>query len=320
MLHPRAFKVTVVWTLALLFLGSVVHATESSLACPDWPTCFGTMVPEMTGGVFWEHLHRLVAGGLVLMFALATWLARRETSDRPWIFRACLAGICLLLVQSVFGGLTVLYQLPDLVSTTHLTLAFSFLALATVLAAMSAGSQQKQVGDATGSAPPPIEGFGPGVGDRLRTYAAASGALVLGQSVLGALVRHTDGGMSCPDVPLCLGQVVPPLVNIQITSHFLHRLFAIVATVAVLALVAWATRVELPGRVRQWVFGAAALVVVQVALGVWSVLSILDVPPVSLHTLVAALLVVVLTAAASFGARAGSTVASDPRERAGTRV
>lgn len=27
------------WTLALLLLGSVVHATESSLACPDWPTC-----------------------------------------------------------------------------------------------------------------------------------------------------------------------------------------------------------------------------------------------------------------------------------------
>mgnify|MGYP003720487433 CR=1 FL=1 len=41
----------------MLFLGSVVHATGSSLACPDWPTCFGTMFPEMTGGVFWEHLH-----------------------------------------------------------------------------------------------------------------------------------------------------------------------------------------------------------------------------------------------------------------------
>jgi heme A synthase len=106
MLHPRAFKVTVVWTLALLFLGSIVHATESSLACPDWPTCFGSMVPEMTGGVFWEHLHRLVAGGLVLMFALATWLAHRETGDRPWVLRACLAGLGLLVVQSIFGGLT----------------------------------------------------------------------------------------------------------------------------------------------------------------------------------------------------------------------
>jgi heme A synthase len=114
-LHHRAFPVTVVWTLILLFLGSVVHATESSLACPDWPTCFGSMVPEMSGGVFWEHLHRLVAGGLLLMWGLATWLVRKEASDRPWLFKACVAGLILLVVQSIFGGMTVLMQLPDLV-------------------------------------------------------------------------------------------------------------------------------------------------------------------------------------------------------------
>ena len=99
MLHRRAFTVSVVWTLFLLYLGSVVHATESSLACPDWPTCYGTMLPEMSGGIFWEHLHRLVAGGLLMMFGLATWLARKETKDRPWIFKACLGGMALLLIQ-----------------------------------------------------------------------------------------------------------------------------------------------------------------------------------------------------------------------------
>jgi hypothetical protein len=55
-LQGRAFTVTVIWTLLLLYLGSVVHATESSLACPDWPTCNGTMFPEMSGGIFWEHM------------------------------------------------------------------------------------------------------------------------------------------------------------------------------------------------------------------------------------------------------------------------
>ena len=304
MLHPRAYKVSVVWTLLLLFLGSIVHATESSLACPDWPTCFGSMVPEMTGGVFWEHLHRLVAGGLVLMWVLATWLARRETGDRPWIFRASLAGVGLLLVQSVFGGLTVIYQLPDLVSTTHLTLAFSFLALATVLAAATHGSGSIEVNAPGGSAPPRLAGFAPGTGDRLRLYAALAAGSVFVQSVLGALVRHTDGGLSCPDVPLCLGQVVPPLVNIQIQSHFFHRVMALVATAAVVGLTLWVLRAQVPDRVRRWTLASAVLLVVQVALGIASVLTFLAVPPVSLHTLVTALLLVTLTALATFGGRA----------------
>jgi heme A synthase len=288
-LHPRAFKVTVGWTLVLLYLGSVVHATESSLACPDWPTCFGTLAPEMTGGVFWEHLHRLVAGGLVLMFGLATWLVKKEAPASPWLFKACLAGIALLLIQSVFGGLTVLYQLPDMVSTTHLALAFLFLVLATVLAAAtSATARTIRRGDG------PNARFGSGVSTQLTGLAALAAGLVFVQSVLGALVRHTDGGMACPDIPLCLGQVVPPLINIQITSHFFHRMLAIVAALLVIGIVTWAHRVEVPSIVRKWLVAAAVLVVVQVALGVASVLMTLAVAPVSLHTLVAAGLVSIL--------------------------
>lgn len=294
-LHPRAFRVTVVWTLGLLFLGSVVHATESSLACPDWPTCFGTMVPEMTGGVFWEHLHRLVAGGLVLMFGLATWLARQEAPDRPWIFKACLAGLGLLVIQSVFGGLTVIYRLPDLVSTTHLTLAFAFLTLASVLAA------------ATTDGGKPIGGLSASAGTRLRMLAGLAWLLVFLQSVVGGLVRHTDAGMACPDVPLCLGQVVPPLVNLPITVHFAHRILALVATGAVLWLAGAAFRRDVPGRLRRWIVVAVVLVLLQVALGVASVLTVLAVAPVSLHTLVAAALLGVLAGTATLATRTEST-------------
>jgi len=291
-LHAKLFKATVVWTLGLLFLGSVVHATESSLACPDWPTCFGTMMPEMTGGVFWEHLHRLVAGGLVILFGVATWFARRETRDRPWIFRACLAGLGLLVVQSVFGGLTVIYRLPDMISTSHLAMAFLFLSLATVLAA------------STGRPPSPeTQGFGREAGPKLRSLASIAAVLVFAQSVLGALVRHTDAGMACPDVPLCLGQVVPPLVNLQITAHVLHRALAIIATVAVLGVAWWVRTHEVPGRVRRWAYLAAFLVLVQVGLGVASVLTVLAVAPVALHTLVAAALLSTLVIVATLAAR-----------------
>ena len=281
MLHPRAFKVTVGWTLLLLLLGSVVHATESSLACPDWPTCFGTMVPEMTGGVFWEHLHRLVAGGLVMMFGLATWLSRKEGAEPSWVLPASVAGIGLLVVQSVFGGLTVLYRLPDLVSTTHLGLAFLFLALATALASV------------THRTPPAA--MTSERRERVRTLAALGAALVFAQSLLGALVRHMDAGMACPDLPLCLGRVVPPLVNAPIIVHFAHRVGAIAVAAFVLGLAAWLRHTDVPEPVRRWSAAAAILVTAQVVLGALSVTTVLAVVPVAGHTLVAAGLLATLT-------------------------
>lgn len=302
-LHPRAFTVSVIWTLALLYLGSVVHATESSLACPDWPTCFGTMVPEMSGGVFWEHLHRLVAGGLLLMWGLAIWLARKETADRPWIFKATLAGMLLLLIQSVFGGLTVIYQLPDLVSTTHLTLAFLFLALAAALASASAWARRMG----------PLD---PEQASGLRRWSLWGASLVFAQSVLGALVRHTDAGMACPDAPLCMGQWVPPLESSLVTVHFFHRVLGVVAAGAVLALAAWAVRRRAPAPVRSWTFWAGVLVVLQVTLGFVSVLTGLAVVPVSLHTLIAALLLVILVHLTVTGTVAGSPARSEDRRPA----
>lgn len=294
----RAFAVTVAWTLVLLTLGSVVHATESSLACPDWPTCFGTLMPEMSGGVFWEHLHRLVAGGLILMFALATWYVRRETPERRGRLRLCVAGLVLLLVQAVFGGLTVILLLPDAISTTHLGLAFIFLAVAVVLATRTS----PRIDDRTPDDPSLRRLL------RVRGWTAA-GAVFL-QSLLGAAVRHADAGMACPDIPTCLGEWVPPLTNGMVALHFTHRVAALVAAVAVLWLVVGVLRsATAPAPVRRAGWATLALLVAQITLGVLSVTTVLDVVPVSLHTLGAAALLALVVMLATWGRPAPSPIA-----------
>lgn len=296
----RVFTICVIWTLALLTLGSIVHATGSSLACPDWPLCFGQVMPSMTGGVFWEHLHRLVAGGLIIVWCIATRFVRkrRRSGDPFWLERACWAGLALLLVQAVFGGLAVLYRLPDAISTTHLGLAFLFLGLATVLASRTGWwtGTKSETGASGRSARRPG-------GDVLRATPRAGAAfgvaaLVFAQSLLGALVRHMDAGTACPDLPLCQGRVVPVFADALVTIHFAHRLLAIATLGAVVWLAIKSQRGVGRGLSSRsdagWAWTAAGIALAQATLGALSVHTRLGVEIVSLHTLGAALLLMCL--------------------------
>lgn len=298
-LHHRAFVVTVVWTLVLLFLGSVVHATESSLACPDWPTCFGSYMPAMEGGVFWEHLHRLVAGGLMLMFGLATWLAFREGAP-GWVRWSSVSGLVLLVIQATLGGLTVLMELPDAISTSHLSMALVFLALATALAVGTSPRRRSR-------RPLPWK-----TSEMLRRWGTAAAALVFAQSVLGGIVRHTDAGMACPDVPTCGGQWVPELTNHLVTFQFMHRVAGVLVTLVVLVLAVRLAGATVERSLRRVGILAGVLVLTQMALGIISVMSILAVAPVSLHTLGAAALLTCLVALATWGWIDWGTDAPEP--------
>ena len=67
------------WTFLLLLAGALVTSTGSSLAVPDWPLSFGKFFPNMTGGVFFEHGHRMVAGvAACLALGLGIFLLLKE--------------------------------------------------------------------------------------------------------------------------------------------------------------------------------------------------------------------------------------------------
>ena len=281
--HCRGFYIATAWALVLIFLGSIVHATESSLACPDWPTCFGTMTPEMKGGVFWEHLHRLVAGGLILVFILATYMSWKPESHRPAIRKWALIGIALLILQSFVGGLTVLMQLPDAISMTHLALAFLFLALTTSLSVVTSPQWTSGIGPAKGL-----------VG--MRWIALVGVTITFLQSVLGGAVRHMDAGLVCPDIPLCLGQWVPPLEATTVAIHFGHRVIGMLLLISMSFLTIMAIKELESSIAKKLALTTGALVILQVLLGFISVYTRLSVIPVSLHTLLAAIIMVLTVA------------------------
>ena len=120
MLVHRFAIVTAVATYLLILIGGLVHGTGSSLACPDWPTCYGTLMPKMEGGVLVEHSHRLAAGSVVVLTLVLAGLltATRDPALRRLRGFGWLA-VGLVFVQALLGGITVLLRLPTPISTAR---------------------------------------------------------------------------------------------------------------------------------------------------------------------------------------------------------
>ena len=120
-------------TLFLLLAGALVTSNDAGLAVPDWPLSFGSLMPPMVGGIFYEHGHRMVATFVgMLTIGLAAWLWRSK--QRRWMRRLGFAALGLVVVQGVLGGITVLFYLPAAVSVAHAFTAQLFFATVVSLA------------------------------------------------------------------------------------------------------------------------------------------------------------------------------------------
>ena len=182
--------------------------------------------------------------------------------------RLAVLALALVIAQGLLGGLTVIYRLPPTVLVLHLATSMLFFATALVLA--------WRLSDTRPAAP------------RTALLWATAG-LTYFQIVLGAAIRHTGAGLVCTDLPYCRGALWPTGVHPSVHLHMLHRAVAF----AVLALVFWNAARMARGAgsaVRALAWAGPILVVLQIALGVLTILTFKDLVPVTAHLFVAALL------------------------------
>jgi len=180
-MQTEAFRkfsfVSAVLAFFLIFAGGMVTSTGSGLAVPDWPLSYGRYFPPMTGGVLFEHGHRMIAAVVAAMtWTLAVWSWLRER--RRWVRLLATAAALGIAAQAVLGGITVLYGLPPAVSSLHACLGQAL--FCALVALWEAGVDRQAVPLSAGM-------WVPG--------AAAFTAFYL-QLTLGAVLRHTGLGLA----------------------------------------------------------------------------------------------------------------------------
>lgn len=122
---------------ATILIGGNVMASDSGLACPDWPSCHGTFAPPLSGGTGIEWAHRLSALVLSITIAFVTALALVVERSRPVLVRLSAAAACLVIAQALLGGVVVESDLTVWVVLLHLALATALFALLILLSLLA---------------------------------------------------------------------------------------------------------------------------------------------------------------------------------------
>jgi heme A synthase len=203
--------VTCAMTYALVVVGGIVRVTDSGDACPDWPRCHGELLPPLETDVLIEFSHRLLAsvvGFLVLALAIAAWRTRQHAVVR-W---GALAGVALVGVQIVLGGITVLSDLSANMVMAHLATASAFFATLLIVALFSFAN--------------PARGSNRYMA-KFRTQAGIAALATLALMLTGSYVSGSGAALAFRDWPLFDGSLLPGGARLAVI-HFVHRLAALI--------------------------------------------------------------------------------------------
>jgi cytochrome c oxidase assembly protein subunit 15 len=221
------------------------------------------------------------------------------TDHRLWFKKTAFFALGLVIIQGLFGGLTVLLFLPTPVSVIHALLAQTFLMVTIFISyGLSKERSNRMLNESTDYKVL-----------RFPTYLVAS--IVYIQLIIGALMRHTQSGLAIPDFPLSGGYIIPtfnqemlntiqsmqfesglPFVTLsQIVIHYFHR----VGALAVAISIGWLTLKIIQSKISnkrlyRLIGFIITLLIIQIILGAFTIWSIKEPFITSIHVVNGALI------------------------------
>ena len=281
-------------SLVVIAIGGATRATDSGLACPTWPGCFtgGDFLPPITGqfvdglgrnvtglNIWLEHSHRLVAGLLALQIAaLLVWALKslRHVSGLLW---PVVVAAVAVNVQAVLGALVVWNLVQAELVTLHLGLGTGTMVLMIVVAARSRGVMRQ-----------------PTSPDRARLWrlGVVVTAILWGQILIGGHLSGIHGGLAFKSRSLLGIFTIGPITIEEEAVNVAHRYLAYAVAVLVMVLAIRIKRaisnrgpgIDL-GAAQRWARVSAALVGLQILLGITNLYTDLSYVSVIPHLVVA---------------------------------
>ena len=250
--------------LLAVTLGGVVRVTGSGLGCPDWPLCYGQVIPPWELTAWIEYIHRLAAAvsGVFTLLMVVTVYAGYGTRSRAFLLAAA-SGV-FLLAQAALGALTVLSEIEPGWALLHTGVAAGLVGLLSLTAATLVRPRWLHAG---------LE-----PGWNLNALRRASVALAAATFVLllsGAYVTRSVGApLACTAIPLC--EAMPWDMTGPQWIHMAHRAIGAVVVVLMVAVAVHAVASRHAG-IAAIVGFMAALLTLQTTLGLLNVL--LRLPP-----------------------------------------
>jgi len=268
-------RVTVGLFFLLLVWGNLLAGLKAGLACPDWPLCYGKVVPPFRVDIYMEFLHRVIAG--IAGLFLVVLCLRRFRYYRGLSRAVPILAFSFLAVEIVLGGAVVLLQIPLQITTIHFMLGLAIFLLAVYMASFD------------GVYEPPAFSFS----GRSALFFGI-GAMVFLLATLGAYVRHSDAGLALAGWPFGPDGIIPKAVTGHVLIHFSHRVLAALVFLTIVALYAAAALDRHLGEDKGLILALLLLATGQVAVGGLVVLTKLYYLATGLHMAIALGMLVVL--------------------------